>query len=245
MHKETSNTSLWDIFSDPKRRQILHLLMEKPYTTSALCTHFDVSRFAVMKHLKVLESAGVIAVQRQGRQRWNVLNRARLQQLAKQDGLDRVSVGVETAVAPREYCISHTFTFAFSPAVLFQLLTTDIDQWWPQRQFENSRMILEPVVNGRFYETLGSQTGTLLGTVTTIIPQQEIRLQGALGIVDNALISNLTLSLETHNTSTHLHLHHHLIGNLDDATCDATTQWWQDLFNKHFLESLPNLSPSR
>ena len=43
-------------------------------TTSELCAFFDFSRFAVMKHLKVLEEAGLIVIERRGRERINHLN---------------------------------------------------------------------------------------------------------------------------------------------------------------------------
>ncbi len=43
-------------------------------TTGELCLDFEVSRFAVMKHLKVLESAGLVLVERRGRERYNHLN---------------------------------------------------------------------------------------------------------------------------------------------------------------------------
>jgi DNA-binding transcriptional ArsR family regulator len=49
-----SDVSIWTALPDPKRCQIT-LLEKKPRTTSELSSNFDVSRFAVMKHLKVLE----------------------------------------------------------------------------------------------------------------------------------------------------------------------------------------------
>ena len=54
---------------------MLDLLAEKPRTTGELSAAFPrLSRFAVMKHLGVLDSAGLVVVTRQGRQRWNALN---------------------------------------------------------------------------------------------------------------------------------------------------------------------------
>lgn len=50
-----SDVSTWTALSDLKRRQIITLLEEKPRTTSELSSNFDVMRFAVMKHVKVLE----------------------------------------------------------------------------------------------------------------------------------------------------------------------------------------------
>ncbi len=53
--------------ADPTRRAILVRLSEGEATTTALAEPFDVSLPAVMKHLKVLEDAGLIMRQKEGR----------------------------------------------------------------------------------------------------------------------------------------------------------------------------------
>jgi DNA-binding transcriptional ArsR family regulator/uncharacterized protein YndB with AHSA1/START domain len=68
----------WQALSDPTRRELLDLLRSGPRTTGALCEPFEVSRYAVMKHLAVLERAELIRVYRKGRQRFNELNAAPL-----------------------------------------------------------------------------------------------------------------------------------------------------------------------
>ena len=68
------DSPVWRALSDPSRRSILDLLRGRPMTTGELCGFFDFSRFAVMKHLKVLESAGLIVIERRGRERINHLN---------------------------------------------------------------------------------------------------------------------------------------------------------------------------
>lgn len=61
--------------ADPTRRRILDLIKHRPLTTHALCEEFrDLTRFAVMKHLKVLELANLVVVRRSGRERYNYLN---------------------------------------------------------------------------------------------------------------------------------------------------------------------------
>lgn len=65
--------------NDASRRRILDLLREQSLTTNALCAHFQFSRFAVMKHLKLLEKAGLVVVERRGRERINHLNPVPLQ----------------------------------------------------------------------------------------------------------------------------------------------------------------------
>jgi DNA-binding transcriptional ArsR family regulator len=59
----------------PLRRQILDDLRVQPLTTGTLCAHFaEIDRCTVMQHLKVLETADLIIVERRGRERWNHLN---------------------------------------------------------------------------------------------------------------------------------------------------------------------------
>ncbi len=72
---------VWRALSEPSRRLILDRLRERPHTTGELCEYFESSRFAVMKHLKVLEAASLIAIERRGRERYNHLNPTPIQQI--------------------------------------------------------------------------------------------------------------------------------------------------------------------
>jgi len=67
--------------ADPSRRRMLDLLRERPMTTGEVAGHFDVTRFAVMKHLHVLVGAGLVTVRRDGRVRWNHLNPVPIQRI--------------------------------------------------------------------------------------------------------------------------------------------------------------------
>lgn len=76
---EPADDRVWAALSDASRRRMLDLLRDGPLNTSELGSHFDVSRFAVMKHLKVLTAAGLVIVERRGRERLNHLNPVPLQ----------------------------------------------------------------------------------------------------------------------------------------------------------------------
>ena len=57
------------------RRSILDTLRDQPLTTGALAASFpDLDRCTVMQHLRVLEDADLVTVERKGRERWNHLN---------------------------------------------------------------------------------------------------------------------------------------------------------------------------
>lgn len=61
--------------ANPIRRRLLDLLKDAPKTTGALCLAApELDRCTVMQHLKVLESADLLIVERRGRERWNHLN---------------------------------------------------------------------------------------------------------------------------------------------------------------------------
>lgn len=76
-----SDDAVWHALSDPSRRRILDLLRERPRTTGELADEFDFTRFAVMKHLKVLEHAHLVIVERRGRERYNHLNPVPIQRI--------------------------------------------------------------------------------------------------------------------------------------------------------------------
>lgn len=71
---EARTDAIWKALADATRRTILDELREGPRTTGDLCALFAMTRFGVMKHLQALESAGLIVVERRGRERWNHLN---------------------------------------------------------------------------------------------------------------------------------------------------------------------------
>jgi uncharacterized protein YndB with AHSA1/START domain/biotin operon repressor len=61
--------------ADPTRRSLLDALFrEDGQTLSALEARFEVTRFAVMKHLRQLEEAGLVVTRRRGREKLHFLN---------------------------------------------------------------------------------------------------------------------------------------------------------------------------
>src|SRR5580658_1436649 len=66
---------VWRGLSSPIRRRVLDLLRAGPLTTGELAEQFpDLTRYAVMQHLGVLEESGLLLVRREGRNRFNYLN---------------------------------------------------------------------------------------------------------------------------------------------------------------------------
>ena len=56
--------------ADPTRRAILNLLAEQPLTLNGIAEHFDISRPAISRHVKILVECGVVVVRQRGRERY-------------------------------------------------------------------------------------------------------------------------------------------------------------------------------
>ena len=61
--------------SDPTRRHLLDQLFQRDgRTLTELESELEMTRFGVMKHLRVLEEAGLVVARRQGREKLHFLN---------------------------------------------------------------------------------------------------------------------------------------------------------------------------
>lgn len=70
MAKTATNTNLDAVFAalaDSSRRQLVRMLAEKDCSVGELAEPFQMSLAAVSKHIKVLEAAGIVARQVDGR----------------------------------------------------------------------------------------------------------------------------------------------------------------------------------
>lgn len=66
----------------PSRRRILDILKEDPGSSvNDVAKHFDISRIGVMKHLGVLEDAGLLVSEKEGRTRRLYFNAVPIQMI--------------------------------------------------------------------------------------------------------------------------------------------------------------------
>jgi len=70
-----STLDAFQVVGDPSRRKMLMLLAEEKLTINNLADHFDMSRPAVSKHVKILNQAGFISIEDVGRERYCALKR--------------------------------------------------------------------------------------------------------------------------------------------------------------------------
>jgi DNA-binding transcriptional ArsR family regulator len=65
--------------AEPRRQEILRLIWQRERAAGDVAAHFDISRPAISKHLRILKEAGLLEERRAGTQR---LYRARPERLA-------------------------------------------------------------------------------------------------------------------------------------------------------------------
>ena len=71
----TDDDRVFKALADPTRRFLLDLLFERDgRTLTELESGLEMTRFGVMKHLKVLEEAGLVVTKKSGREKLHFLN---------------------------------------------------------------------------------------------------------------------------------------------------------------------------
>jgi DNA-binding transcriptional ArsR family regulator len=59
--------------AEPRRRDILRLVRDRPRSVNEIAERFDVTQQAISQHLKVLKDAGLVAVRPDGQRRLYVV----------------------------------------------------------------------------------------------------------------------------------------------------------------------------
>jgi DNA-binding transcriptional ArsR family regulator len=71
----TDDDLIFKALADPTRRFLLDMLFKRDgRTLTELESELEMTRFGVMKHLKVLEDAGLVLTQKSGREKLHFLN---------------------------------------------------------------------------------------------------------------------------------------------------------------------------
>ena len=73
---------IFKALADPSRRTLLDLLYRSDgQSLSELCVPLEMTRFGVMKHLHILEEAGLITTRKVGREKSHYLNSVPIRQI--------------------------------------------------------------------------------------------------------------------------------------------------------------------
>lgn len=239
---------VWRALFHPTRRQIVRLLKEKSRTTGELSNFFDVTRYAVMKHLRVLEQAELIHVRREGRLRWNVLNQERLQEIPS-DYLDNIRSNQlaevdEAALTQTEagvVSLEYELTLPVPASVVYEAFLNHVNSWWPGLREPGTKMILEPFVGGRFYEASNEPgAGVLLGFVTCLQPNEEIRILGPMDAENITATSTVHIRLQEEGDETDIHLTHRTVGEVQNSLVPTLASHWRQRLDAHLRAFVTN-----
>jgi DNA-binding transcriptional ArsR family regulator len=103
-----------DVFqalADPNRRAILNLLAKERLTLNGVAEHFQISRPAVSKHIRILRECGLVVVVPRGRERYCEARPEKLDEVADwvaqhrqlwEQRLDRLSDYLKTIQADED-----------------------------------------------------------------------------------------------------------------------------------------------
>lgn len=65
----------FQVLADPSRRKMMQLLARDSMTINSLAEHFEMSRPAVSKHIRIMHDAGFISIRDIGRERYCTLKK--------------------------------------------------------------------------------------------------------------------------------------------------------------------------
>lgn len=239
---------LWKALADPTRRAILDSLASSAHTTGELVEIFPhLSRFAVMKHLGVLESAGLVSHTRKGRQRFNHLNVVplrkvyerwvghledahaasllRIGDLAEQPESEREP---EMNISMRQVEIHQEHHINANAEKVWNILSTRIGEWWraPYRMFrEGSEMTIDLRPGGGLVEQKGDAF-VYWALITAVQPGRSIELDGLNGPVQG----RFTFSTAEVADGCILKIDHSTI-EIDDGEPEGYSGGWTHLAN--------------
>lgn len=238
---------IWKALSDPTRRSILNLLRSAPRTTGEISDQFkpNLSRFAVMKHLSVLEKADLITIKREGKFRYNYLNPKPIQNTYEEWVSNLTQLSFYTEPTTRKMGknkksihsskVDLTFTYKATKKVVWQNLTQNVSEWWLEDCFthpKTKKVILELKPGGLLYEDISSKEGFVWATITGIHQENTLLLKGQVPAdFGGPALSFLNLSLESKGQQTTLQVTEVLLGEVSDNLLNSLTNHWTKLFD--------------
>jgi DNA-binding transcriptional ArsR family regulator/uncharacterized protein YndB with AHSA1/START domain len=243
------DNDIWKALGDPTRRELLDLMRDGPRTTGELCAHFaaGLSRFGVMKHLRVLEEAGLVLPRPRGREVLNHLNAVPLQRVHErwvskyQERTSQALLGLEKHLnqesAMTEFRIEQEISYPQTAAAVFRGLTAGIGSWWPHKFASGAASIsLDPRPGGRFMEE-GPEVSALYATVTVVEKDKRLVMSGPMGM-PGAVLGVISFSLESKGAGTLLKLSHHAFGDVSEELRQRYAAGWTEILQQHLRDFL-------
>lgn len=138
--------------------------------------------------------------------------------------------------------IEQDITIDANSEKVFSKLTGNITAWWDHTRSENPKaVILEPKLNGLFYEDMGGGNGAIWGRVEHLEINRIISWKGSMGM-GSAVLGVIKIELEEKENTTLLKLSHHAIGLIDSNASENYNTGWQHLLRDRFKPYVEGLS---
>ncbi|KKK39916.1 ArsR family transcriptional regulator [Mesobacillus campisalis] len=253
-------STVFKALGHPTRREILDILKVSPRTTGELTDLFpDVTRYAIMKHLKILQEGNLVVVRREGKYKRNFLNAVPLQEMYNRwvgkymqstaSSLLNLRKAVQEKGGNKNMESSKGFRieqeiFIEAPREkVFTALTEQVEDWWEFRlapKGVQSRFTFDPVPGGQFIEKWSEKEGAVWGNVYYVNAPEEIRLHGHLGM-QGAVNSAYTYRLLEKEGGTLLQLSHTASGVIQEQWEEEHSKGWQYLLGtllKNYVETI-------
>jgi DNA-binding transcriptional ArsR family regulator len=265
------NTELvWKALADPTRRKLLDLVRSAPRTTGDLADAFeDIGRCAVMKHLDLLETCGLLVTRKEGRFKWNHINAVPLQAIyerwvKKYEAQWASSLLQLKELAEYSSNIDHQINTLMDRKIesvntmlevpmradirhVWKCLITDVNLWWRKDFYTSPKtkaFIIEPRVGGRMYEDYGHDEGLLWANVIVLDAPYLLELKGHLTPqFGGPAVSFLRLSLAENNGLTTLTLSDTVLGAVTGKTQSDLKEGWELLFAESFANYVGQTKP--
>jgi len=257
-----SMDGVWRALADPTRRALLDELRDGPRTTGDLVERVaGMSRFGVMKHLRVLEDAGLVIARKDGRQRWNHLNAVplrrvyerwvsayedrwagsliNLKQAAERRGADQPEHKESTMATklldqPARVAIVETaIEIDATRRRVFDAFFDGIADWFYENEQTRtaSPTRIERRVGGHLSITYPNGDENMIAWVTMIKEGHKVRLRGDCTI-PNAFVANMTVTFEDAAKGCRVSVEHRMAGEFSDETPTEFEAGWADGLEK-------------
>jgi uncharacterized protein YndB with AHSA1/START domain len=154
--------SVFRALANPTRRRLLDLLFERDgRTVTELESKLPMTRFGVMKHLRVLEAAGLIATRKVGRERLHYLNPVPIQ-LISDRWINKYSAARASALADLKTALEggNIVTTDSRPRLVYQIIIKA-----PQQRVWEA--ITKPEFTSRYYYDSTLKTDLTVGAPFT------------------------------------------------------------------------------
>ncbi len=198
--------TVWRALSSPHRRAILDELRNGPKTTGELCrTLSDLSRFAVMQHLQVLEASRLVLYRREGRKRMNFSNPTVIQEIYERWVSALGSGAASTALQFKRYAeskekndlnnfrdvqIETEIYVQASAQQCFDAMTKNYNDWFPHRFKPGSTVYSDSHVGGTNGERFENGGGAIHATVLYVDAPHALTFGGAGAMLDGCNVFN-------------------------------------------------------